>query len=215
MPALRQHYVERLEEIRSETIRMGAMAGDMVRMAVDAAIVDDAELATSVLAMDDDVDRLEEAIRRKTMLMVMQEAPVANDFKSMMATLAIIAEIEKTGDDAVKLARRSARLAGSFPGELKNALMEMGKNARQQYANSLKLYDHYTTEAAKEIVDGDVEIDNAFKAARERIVTMIQQNPAQADILLRCASVFHALEHVADHAVEIARRMQGHFNQPI
>ena len=205
---MRLHFQEKLEEIRSEVIRMGSEANDMVRSAVEATIQGDLELAHQVIGQDDTVDRLERTLLQATVSVVMTENPVAADLRLCIATLGVVSELENIGDDAVKLCRRAAKLKTQFPGEMKLALQEMGDMARHALGAALRLYSEYSPELAKEIVDGDKPIDFAYRNARGRIYDLIKANPDATEHLIRTIEAFHSLEHVADHAVAIAVRMR-------
>jgi len=204
---LRLHFQEKLDEIRSDVIRMGNDANEMVRMAVDATLNGDLDLATRVMAADDRVDALERSTLSKTIVAVMQEAPVAADLRFLVCTLGVVGEIEKVGDHAVKLARRATKLSGNFPAEMRVALQELGELARKEFSGALRLYCDFSSTLAQEIIAGDQAVDTAYSRARNEVFGLIRQNPSSTETLVRCIECFHALEHVADNAVAIASRM--------
>ncbi len=187
---------------------MGSEANDMVRLAVEATLNGDLELARRVIQLDDSVDEFERSAVNKSVVAVMQESPVASDLRFLMSSLGIVGEIEKVGDDAVKLARRATKLSGQFPGEMRVALMELGEQARKMFASSMHLYCEYSESLALEIVKSDKAVDTAYASARNRVFALIQADPAATEHLVRTIEAFHALEHVADHAVAIAIRMK-------
>lgn len=204
----RHNFDLKLSEIRSETIRMGGIAGDMVKMAVEAALNGDLELAQTVINTDDQVDLLDELIHAQSIGVVATESPVASDLRFLAATLGVVGEIEKIADDAVKLARRATKLSGHFPVEMKRALQDMGESARHTFASVLRVYSQYDAELAKTVIDSDVQIDTQYVEARNKVFELIRNAPDDAEQLVRTIEAFHALEHVADHAVEVARRLQ-------
>jgi phosphate transport system protein len=201
---------EKIAEIRSDILRMGGIAGDMVRLATDAAINGDIGLANEVVRMDDTVDTLEKDLIRRTVMAVAMETPVGGDLRLLVATLGITGEIEKVADDAVKLARRATKLTGHFPGELKKALVEISEQVRKTFGGALRLYSEYDPQLAAEIINSDEYIDGQYVSARTRLFELIRQRPSDTEHLVRTIDAFHALEHVADHAVEIARRIRMH-----
>ncbi|MBN9502209.1 MAG: phosphate transport system regulatory protein PhoU [Armatimonadetes bacterium 55-13] len=205
---MRQHFHQILEEIRTEVIRMGTCANDLVKQAVDAIINGNVEEAHSVIRGDDEVDHMEQNLHQRTVLTVMQEAPVATDLRFLISTLGVVGEIEKAADDAVKLSRRARKLSGQFPSEMKVALLELGEEARKMFAASLRLYAEYSPELATEIIESDESVDTQYSHARDRVIEIIQAYPENTAHLVRTIEAFHALEHVADHAVEIAKRMK-------
>ena len=187
---------------------MGGETNEMVRMAVEATLNGDLDISMRVIAADDHVDEFERVIVNKTVIVVMQESPVAADLKFLVSTLGVVGEIEKAGDDAVKLARRASKLSGQFPAEFRLALMELGEAARRSFNSSIRLYTEYSTELADEIIIGDQEIDTAYSQARNKLIALIRKTPDATEHLVRTIEAFHALEHVADHAVAIAVRMR-------
>jgi phosphate uptake regulator len=66
----------------------------------------------------------------------------------------------------------------------------------------------YDEELASNIIEYDSMIDSAYKKARNQIFVMASENPVATQELFWTIEIFHSLEHVADHAVEIARRMK-------
>ncbi len=208
---LRHFYDERIDQLRSDIVHMGNLADEMTQQAVDAILHGDLELAKQVIAADDEVDALEQKTIREACCLVMQEAPVASTFRLLTSTLGVIGEIEKVADDAVKLARRATKLSGQFPGEFKAALHEMGKSARYALASALRLYTTFSPELAEEIIQADIAIDRDYFATRKKLLELIKANPSATEHLVRTIDAFHALEHVADRAVAIAKRMQVHY----
>lgn len=206
--ALRQQYSQVLDGIRHDVVRMGTRVNDLVKIAVDAALNGDLDLAQQVIQDDDEIDRYEQDIHQRTVLTVMQEAPVAADFRFLVSALGVVGELEKAADDAVKLARRARKLSGHFPVELKVALVELGEESRQMFNAAIRLFADYSPELALEIIKSDKGVDTHYSHARDRVIEMIRVNPENTENLVRTIDAFHALEHIADHAVEIARRMK-------
>jgi len=212
--ALREHFSQVIDEIRADVIRMGGRTSELVKLAVEAALNGDLEIAQRVIKLDDEIDELEANIHRRGIMTVLQEAPVAADFRFLVSSLGLVGEIEKAADDAVKLARRARKLSGHFPGEMKVSLMELGEEARRVFNASLKLFTDYSHELADQIIEGDEEIDTRYTMARNRVIDLIRSNPEDSENLVRTIDCFHALEHVADHAVEIARRLKMLYEPP-
>lgn len=204
---------EHLAAIRQNALRMGECVSEMIRLACDAACQSNPDTARRVVTMDDTVDRLEGECVRSIVLCMMRHAPVASDLKFLTAALGVVSEIEQAADDAVKLARRSIKLSGQFPPELKVDLARLGERTRVSFARALKLFVEYSDELASEIIETDSEIDDLYKVARNRVVEMMQADASQARQFVRVIGTFHSLEHVADHAVEIAKRMKSTFGR--
>ncbi len=205
---MRIHYDERLLAIRSQVISMGNLAHDMVRKASESVITGNPSLASDVIRDDDAVDAAEREITLEAIMLVMQESPVGPDLRFLVSTFGVVGEIEEVADDAVKLARRSIKLGTNFPSSMKVQLSEISEIARQQLASAIRLYADFDPVLAQSIITKDDEVDSAYSRARDELLGFFKEEPNDARGLVRAIEVFHALEHVSDHAVSIAKRMQ-------
>ncbi len=208
---LRGYYDEKMEQIRAHIVEMGALSTLMIDQAVESALSGNPEPATAAIDQDDQVDVLEEQVIRDTVMLVMQEAPVAGDLRMLTSTLGVIGELEKVADDAVKLARRAHQIGSGFPGEMRAALIDLGSNAKMSLASALRLYTEYDPELATQIINFDEKIDLQYAAARQRLVQLVKERPDDAELTIITMSIFQALEHIADHAVSIAKRLRVHY----
>ncbi len=206
---MRIHFQERLAAISTEVVKMSQEAEAMVRLAVESILQNDPNLALQVIAADDEIDNWERKALHGAIATVMQESPVANDLRFLISTLGVVGEIESVADDAVKLARRSRKLVGVFPSSLKISFSEVSGMSRSMFNQAMKLYLDYSDELSQEIIDQDVDVDKAYSRARDQIYEMIKADPVSTEHLIRAIESFHALEHVADRAVAIAKRMRN------
>jgi phosphate transport system protein len=203
----RATYDQDLAEIRADIIRMGNLALDMVELAVQSALNDDKDMAGRVADMEENMDHSEQALADKVLLVMVRESPVAKDLLFLSSTLAVVGELEKAGDDAAKLARRSFKLKIEFPDDLKHELSAMDQQTRSNFRMALQLYTQYSPDAAHELIKSDTTVDNQYKASRRKLLDMMVEQPENKRQLFRCGEIFHALEHIADHAANIARTM--------
>jgi len=204
----RVRYDTALREIEADVIHMGNIVLDMIQLAVKAAVEDDHEFARKVVSMDDEVDRLEHALSEKTILTIFKESPVAHDFLFLTSTLGILGEIEQAGDDAAKLARRAGKLQVDFPDELKSLLQEMELQTRAIFSGALRLVCNYSRDEADRLVLSDDVVDLTYKTSRNKVMELVKSHPEDVRQLFRCTEIFHALEHISDHATDIAKRLR-------
>lgn len=209
--SIRGHFDEQLESLRSQVVRMGDVTSEMISLSVEAAASGNQGISQRVVSMDDEVDKLEQRVILETVDMVMRESPVASDLRVLTSTLGVIGEIEKIADDAVKLARRSERLGRPVQGEFKTALAELSSLARNVLASAIRLYVSYDPTLAEEVIESDEIIDKRYAVARHRVIELIKSNPDATAEYLSTMEILHALEHIADRSVAIAKRLQLHY----
>lgn len=211
MTSFRPNFDAEMADIIARVIRMGSDALDMVTMAVDAALTSDHALAQKVIDADDGIDLAERETLTRTVMVVLRETPVAADLRRLVSTLGIIGEIEKVADDAVKLAKRSIKVTGHFPGEMKLALSEMATLSKHAFSTALRLYSEYDPALARSVLEEEASVDEKYVENRGRIFDLIQEDPSETAQLVRVIELFHALEHISDHAVEIVSRLRVHW----
>ena len=194
MPSFRPTFDAELTELKARVLRTGAEVIDMISAAVESALKDDPGPANRVIAQDDDVDRAEREVLLTAAKLIMKEQPVAADLRRLLATLGIMGEIERVADDAVKL-----------------ALQEMAEMVKHTFAASLRLYSEFDVDLCDRILAEEHEVDGKYVENRRRIYDLIRGEPNETEQLVRVLEVFHALEHVSDHAVDIAKRLKLHW----
>lgn len=207
----REGYDSKLAEIKSAVLQMGSTVAEMVKLASELAITGNADLLSKVQQMEERTNKMEIDIVTSAMLTIMRETPVASDLRTLTSTIGVVSEIEKIGDHAVKLAKRGNKLGGNVPGELRKLLHDMSEEARQMFGSALRLYDEWDSALAEQIIATDDEVDSKYSETKRHIVQMIQSMPDSTAHLLRVLRVFQAIEHVADNAVEMAKRMRMHY----
>lgn len=206
---------ERLHAIRDTVLRMGGIASEMVRKACEVALTGNQVLAQEVIDMDDRVDWIEDETAFETIVTLMRQSPVGHDLRFLASTLRVIGEIEKIADDAVKLARRGAKIGGQIPAAMKITLSELGETGRQMLGAALRLYDDYSEDLDREIVELECRTDSAYFEAKEKLVEMMRTNPQSAELAVRTMECLQALEHVADRSSEITKRLRMHFGPTV
>ncbi|MFQ3678075.1 MAG: phosphate uptake regulator PhoU, partial [Fimbriimonadaceae bacterium] len=140
---------------------------------------------------------------------------VGHDLRFLASTLRVIGEIEKIADDAVKLARRGAKLGGQIPVDMKITLSDLGETGRQMLGAALRLYDDYSGDLDREIVELERQTDDVYFKAKQNLVETMRANPQSAEVAVRTMECLQALEHVADRASEITKHLRTHFGPAV
>ena len=197
-----------LRALEADTVRMGSLVLEMVSLASRLAVEQDEVLTQKILSWEQEVDAIEKDLVGRVIVTLGTENPVGEDLLFLSATLLVVNELEKIGDEATKLAVRLQKLRGEFPFEMNDLFREICRLAQANLRESLRLYGQYTKEAAEKLVSMDDLVDQAYKTSRNLLLDMIRDDPQRARQFLRCVEIFHALEHVSDRATDIAKRLQ-------
>jgi len=201
--------LDAVRQLEADAIRMGSLVLEMVSLATRTVLDDQETLGEKVMAWEEEVDITERNIVERVLQTLAANSFKQSDLPFLSATLFLVNELEKIGDEATKLTSRLQKLRGEFPYEMHELLREMSMLAQANLRESLRLYSQYSLEAARGVVDRDDAVDLAFKTSRNLLVGMMQDDPERSRQFLRCIEVFHALEHVSDRAADIAKRMEN------
>ena len=105
-----KQYDQELEAIRSKVLLMGGMVETQFDEAVNAFRVGNVEAADKVMGDDHAVNQLEVQLDDACSHLIVRRQPAANDLRTVMATIKVITDLERIGDEAAKIARTAKSL---------------------------------------------------------------------------------------------------------
>lgn len=206
---LRPPLDEKIAQIRTDVIRLGALACEAVGAATQALL--DADLSAAERVIDNDlaVDELAHFIEEHCAELLALQAPVATDLRRSLATLRIVHEIERSADLMVNVAKATRRL---YPNHLdpkvRGIVDQMGTQAVAQLRLAIDAYADEDGNRAAALADMDEAMDELTKALFRRILALGDANEANVQTSVQIALVGRHYERAADHAVTIAERVQ-------
>ncbi len=181
---------------------------EMIMDSVEGAVTNDPVRLNAVIARDLQVDQLESEATTITFNTIVLHAPAGKQARMLAAGLLVVSELENAANDVVKLAKRARKIGTRMPEELGPPLGALAEGVVQMLHHTLDLLDNYSEEKCVAFIESDSLIDQGYKAARNRVIQMADEGLKFDREMLRMVEMFHALEHVADHLVEIARRIR-------
>jgi phosphate transport system protein len=138
---------------------------------------------------------------------IVRRQPTARDLRLLMAASKCITNLERAGDEARKIAKRTRRIAmGSSTPQAVNIseIKAAGKLAVDILRHALDAFARMDTVAAAQIVKDDEAIDNEFVAFMRRLITSMTQDPRTIATGFDYLSIAKAIERIGDHATNIA-----------
>lgn len=205
-----QHTVKAFDaELRELTGLLRAMAGLAERQignAVGSLIQQCTALARDVIADDLAVDAFQREIEKKAVVVIARRQPMAVDLRDIIGALRIASDLERIGDLAKNVAKRTIALDGAWPAV--RPLEGIGHIARLVVAQLRLALDGFGQRdgaSAVEALRSDEEIDALHASVSQDVIEHMLNHPNNIALgvhLLFCAK---NIEHMGDHAVRIAR----------
>ncbi len=202
---LSKSYDQELDQLRRLIAEMGGYCERMLTEATVALVRDDAKRAQAVIAMDPRLDELQRKIEDQAVLMLMRRQPVANDLREVVASIRIANDLERIGDLAKNIAKRSLKVQGGLQGSRAMTGVEaLSKLAQSQLKDVLDAYAQSNDKAALAVWSRDGEIDALENSLFRELLTYMMEDPRNITFcthLLFCAK---NIERVGDHTTNIA-----------
>ncbi|AFZ73604.1 phosphate signaling complex protein PhoU [Natronobacterium gregoryi] len=207
----REHYRQELETLREAVLEMGKLVQTQFDRAVAAFADHDPEMVRRVIESEDRVNERYLAIERKCIELLGLQQPVASDLRFVAAAFKISTDLERIGDIAVKIAERTE--AGLPAIETAVDIPSMGQESATMVADAVDAFEALDTDACREIVARDDQIDQLAKhASRQVFGDMVALDTETVDLEEYHESIFRLvitvtdIEQVADHATNVAAR---------
>ena len=195
------HYEQILENVRSKLLLMGQLSIDSLRLSLQALIDKDAELAGKVRSKDKEIDMLENELVNDVNVCLSTHAPVAGDLRLLVTTMKISHEIERVGDEAKSIARRSKKiLLNDF-----HVIPKMAEAAQDMLREALSVFVEYDEEKAKSIWTKDLEIDAMNLENNQFCQALVIKDTHLVSSIFELLFISKSLERIADHAVNISK----------
>src|SRR3546814_13515407 len=148
---------------------------------------------------DGAIDALEETISQDVMEVALR-GPMARDLREILATIRIASDIERIGDYAANVAKRSAALNLAPPLPHVGGLQVIGKLAVQQLRDVMAAYRDNDVVAAQQVRDRDAELDTAYTAMFRELLTYMAEDPRSITGCTHLPFMAKNSERIGDHA---------------
>lgn len=204
---MKRFFDAELEAFRSHILQMGERAMDQTRLAMKALLGADIALADKVIAADDELDQLEVKIDDEAIRYMTLRGPVASELRLIVVGMKASHDLERVGDEATGIARRSRKLAIEPPLELYGDLPRMSKIALEMLRDALDCFVQEDEQKALSVIHRDPEVDNLNRALYRRLTSYMIEKPDTIARALELMFISKSLERIADHATNIAEEM--------
>jgi phosphate transport system protein len=201
---VRTAYHEALESTRLDVVRLGALCGDAIRVAVEALERRDSTAGARVVAGDDAIDDLRRRIESHCIELIWRQQPVANELREIAAMLEIATDLERIGDYAVDIAKNAIKLADQTLRPQKVEIDRIAGVAHGMLLDAMRAYTERDSSLASQVIDRDDEVDKLYKRSIKLLQEEMQSDPELVRAGTRFLFILASLERVGDRAGNIA-----------
>jgi len=200
-------YDDELKEVRTIVVQMGDMAATQLSEAMQALRDLDIEKANDVRLSDKKLDALEITAERAVIGVFARRAPVADDLREVVSALKMTTMIERMGDYAKNIAKRTFALSDGALVLMPEMLDKMATEAHQMIANVLEAYVKRSAEQAVAVWESDEALDNMYNLTYRKILARMMETPEYIGELTHYLMIAKNIERIGDQATNVAEQI--------
>jgi phosphate transport system protein len=193
-----------LKRLRALITDMGGMVESQVALACRAVIDKDSDCAGRAVESDPQVDAIEREVEQFVIRLLALRQPVAQDLRQIVASLKITGDLERIGDYAANVAKRSLVLDQfNLPYTL-TGLAHMSRLVQENLKLIIDAVGEGDTDKAMQVWRSDEVIDEIYNALFRELITYMMEDPRNITPCTHLLFIAKNLERIGDHATNIA-----------
>jgi phosphate transport system protein len=197
-----------LEAIQAQIMKMGGMVEAAILDAAKSLETRDLELAEKVRAGDKAIDKLEETINEEAARVIALRAPTAIDLRLILSVIKISAALERIGDYAKNMAKRTSVLADlpEVQGS-QTALRRMAREVQGMLKEALDCYVQCDADLAMKVIAQDADVDQMYNALFREFLTFMMEDPRNITPCMHLHFIAKNTERMGDLVTNIAEQV--------
>jgi len=211
MPSESNHIVsafdEDLRQMDNFIAEMGGLAEHQFADSIKALIARDSELAERVIGNDHRIDELEHLVDAHTISMLALRQPMADDLRVVITALRIASLIERIGDYAKNISKRTVAITQTPPVGPSRTISRMGVVVQGMIKTVLDAYLQRDADLAEDVRQRDEEVDALHTSLFRELLTYMMEDPRSISACTHLLFVAKNIERIGDHATNIAENV--------
>jgi phosphate transport system protein len=164
----------------------------------------DTGLARQVIERDVKLDAAQREIDKRATLLLALRQPMAHDLREVLSAMKIAVDLERIGDLARNIAKRTLVINQSEPVQLTRSIERMGRIAGARLKDVLDAYAKRDVTAAVHVWSQDDEIDAHYNSLFRELLTYMMEDPRTISPCAHLLFVAKNIERIGDHSTNIA-----------
>ncbi|HQT64422.1 MAG: phosphate transport system regulatory protein PhoU [Acidocella sp. 20-57-95] len=193
-----------LQKLRDMIAVMGGLVERAVADATKALVNHDAETAARVVAMDPQIDAEERAVDQFAVKLLALRQPVADDLRQVVAALKVITDLERIGDYAANVAKRSMVLNKMASPYSLSGIGQMAGLVQQNLKTVIDAVGEADPQKAISVWRADQAVDDLYNTIFRELITYMMEDPRSITGCTHLLFIAKNLERIGDHATNIA-----------
>jgi phosphate transport system protein len=192
---------------------LGGLAEQQFAAAIDALENRDASSIDAIVAGDSELDQLEQDLNDRAIEVIATRAPMATDLRSILSAVKIASVLERVGDYAKNIAKRSHVIINEETNRSDTiSLARIADIVQGMLGQALDAYATGNAEQAMEVWERDQEVDELYSSLHSDLLTVIANGVEQASVSSHFLFIAKNIERIGDHTTAVAEQVYFQVN---
>jgi len=204
---VREKFENDLRSVQEQFIALSKLSISTLDKSITALLNQDVDIALSIIQNDKYINRMEEEINDRVILLLAKQQPVATDLRRLIVMIKAAHDMERVGDYAVNIAKETIRVG-------KTELVYPIRNIEQMRDKTIVMLEQVmlafteeNVEKAREIAALDDQVDSLYGETIQQLLSVGAEHPDKLSQITQLSFVCRYLERSADHATNIAEQL--------
>ncbi|MBZ0130182.1 MAG: phosphate signaling complex protein PhoU [Rhodobacteraceae bacterium] len=197
-----------LEGIQAQIMKMGGLVEEAIRLGVKSLETRDEELARHVREGDRQIDDLEHQITERAARIIALRGPTAIDLRLILSVIKISGNLERIGDYAKNMGKRTGALSQMAPvGDSGASIRRMTRMVEAMLKDALDAYIERDAVLAADVIARDEDVDQIYNALFRELLTFMMEDPRNITACMHLHFIAKNTERMGDHVTSIAEQV--------
>jgi len=205
---IRSAFDRDLDRVQAKMLKMGGLVEAAILDAAKSFETNDIDLANDVRARDKAIDALEAEINEDVTRIIALQAPAASDLRTLLSILKVSANLERIGDYAKNMAKRTNVLLQmpmieNSPAALRN----LSREVQLMLKDALDAYVRRDTDMAHDVISRDTDVDELYNSLFREFLTYMMEDPRNITACMHLHFIAKNIERMGHHVTSIAEQV--------
>ena len=200
-------YEEQLQQLTNNLVVMGGNCETALGNSIKALCNNDNTIAEAVIDNDTVIDNFESQIEQEVVDLIALRQPMAIDLRETVTALKISSDLERIGDLAKNISKRTKLINNNLPDNLTQSIERVGAMVQKQLKLVLDSYTNRSPEIALDVWEKDEEVDNLTNVCMEEVIKYLKSGNENIEYGSHLLFVTKNIERIGDHVTNIAEQI--------
>jgi len=186
---------------------MGSACEEALGKAIVAITTRNADHAEEVIKDDEKIDKFESLIEQQVVNLIALRQPMAIDLRETVTALKMSSDLERIGDLAKNISKRSLLLNEILPKKLVDCLIRLSSSVQKQLKTTLDSYLERSASMAIDVWEGDEKIDDLTNECMQEVVKYLKETEKNLSDGTHLLFVTKNVERIGDHTTNVAEQI--------